>query len=192
MSSIKGTPAYWKHFLYDILAMVKQLGLPSYFLTLSCADLRWNELVLIIARLNNIDVENEELDYFQRCNILNQNPVLTARHFQYRVESFFKEILLHRNSPIGKVVNYALKVEFQFRGSLHLHAFVWCSEIPALSKENSDFYATYIQNIVRTDLPDPNIEPELHDLVSQYQIHVESIRIYHVDLVMVDSSQIEL
>ena len=45
MKNIKGSPAYWKNFLYDVLAMVKQLGLPTYFITLSCADLRWNELV---------------------------------------------------------------------------------------------------------------------------------------------------
>ena len=27
MNSVKGTP-YWKQFLYDVLAMVKQLGYP--------------------------------------------------------------------------------------------------------------------------------------------------------------------
>ena len=32
MNSIKGIPAYWKHFLYDVLAMVKQLGIPCIFL----------------------------------------------------------------------------------------------------------------------------------------------------------------
>ena len=30
MNSVKGTPAYWKHFLYDVLAVVKQLGLPTF------------------------------------------------------------------------------------------------------------------------------------------------------------------
>ena len=40
MSSVKGTSAYWKQFLYDVLDMVKQLGTPKYFLTFSCADLR--------------------------------------------------------------------------------------------------------------------------------------------------------
>ena len=30
MSSIKGTPAYWKRFLLEVLAMVKQLGLPTF------------------------------------------------------------------------------------------------------------------------------------------------------------------
>ena len=40
MNSVKRTSAYWKQFLYDVLAVVKQLGIPTYFLTLSCADLR--------------------------------------------------------------------------------------------------------------------------------------------------------
>ena len=39
MYTIKGTPAYWKKFLYEVLAMVKQLGLPTFFMTLSCANL---------------------------------------------------------------------------------------------------------------------------------------------------------
>ena len=45
---VKGTPEYSKKFLYDVLAMVKQLGVPIYFLTLSCADLRWEELPLLL------------------------------------------------------------------------------------------------------------------------------------------------
>ena len=61
MSSVKRTPAYWKQFLYNILAMVKQLGIPTYFLTLPCADLRWEELPYIINRLNNLGPSEEEL-----------------------------------------------------------------------------------------------------------------------------------
>ena len=44
MRSVKGTTAYWKQFLYDVLAMVKQLEISTYFLTLSSADLRWKDL----------------------------------------------------------------------------------------------------------------------------------------------------
>ena len=40
MSSVKGATAYRKQFLYDVLAMVKQLGIPTYTLTLVCADLK--------------------------------------------------------------------------------------------------------------------------------------------------------
>ena len=28
---VKGTPEYWKLFLYDVLAMVKKLGIPNIF-----------------------------------------------------------------------------------------------------------------------------------------------------------------
>ena len=93
MNSIKGTPAYWKKFLSEALAMVKQLGLSTYFLTLSCADLRWNKLISIVSKVNKLNLSEEKgqsLSYQERCKILNINPVLEARHFQYRVEVFFK------------------------------------------------------------------------------------------------------
>ena len=38
MGSIKEPPACWKQFSFDVLDKVKQLGIPIYFLTLSCAD----------------------------------------------------------------------------------------------------------------------------------------------------------
>ena len=70
MNTIKGTQAYWKKFIFEVLAMVKQLGLPTLFMTLSCADLRWNELVSIISKLNGLNLSEDDiknLDYFKRC-----------------------------------------------------------------------------------------------------------------------------
>ena len=96
-NSVKGTPAYWKIFLFEVLAMAKQLGLPSFFMTLSCADLRWNELIAIISKLKEENLSEEDINsisYFERCRYLNLNPVLLARHFIYRVEVFFKEIVV--------------------------------------------------------------------------------------------------
>ena len=102
MSSVKGTPAYWEQFSHEVLAIVKQLVIPTYFLTLSCADLRWDELPHIINKLNNLNLSDEEirnLTYQQRTKLLNDNPVLVARHFQYKVQVFFKEIVL--DGPLG-------------------------------------------------------------------------------------------
>ena len=48
MNELKETPAYWK-----TLAMVKQLGVPTCFMTLaSSVEMRWNELIFIISKLN--------------------------------------------------------------------------------------------------------------------------------------------
>ena len=99
MNSIKGTPAYWKTFLKEFLVIVKRLDLPTLNLTLSCADLRWNELVSLVFKIiiNNFNLSEEEvqnLPYQVRCKLFNMNPVLAARHFQFRVDVFFKEILV--------------------------------------------------------------------------------------------------
>ena len=114
MYTIKGTPAYWKKFLYEVLAMVKQLGLPTFFMILSCANLRWNELISVIAELNGENLEEDDInnmDFFKRCHYLNLNPVVLARHFQYRFEVFFKVVIA--DGPLGKVKYYAIRVEFQ-------------------------------------------------------------------------------
>ena len=151
MKAVKGTLAYWKNVLHDVLAMVKQLGQPKSFLTLL---LRWKELTLIISVLNRINMdENSEIDYFRKCEVLNSNPVLVARHFQYRVETFFKEIIIHKKSPLECVENYAIKVEFQFRGSPHVHCFIWVKNAPLLMRETKDEYVEFIDSIVRVDYP---------------------------------------
>ena len=56
VGSVKGTPAYWKQFLYDVLAMVKQLVIFTYFLIFSCTGIQWEELPLFIKKLNNLDL----------------------------------------------------------------------------------------------------------------------------------------
>ena len=136
LSSVKVTPAYWMQLLHEVLAIVKQLGIPTYFLTLSCADLRWDELPHIVNKLNNLNLSDEKirnLTYQQRTKSLNDNPVLVARHFQYKVQVFFMEIVL--DGPLGKTKYYALHIELQERGSPHVHAFVWILDAPKISNE---------------------------------------------------------
>jgi len=175
MNTLKGTPAYWKRFLFEVLAMVKQLGLPTYFMTLSCADLRWNELVEIIGKLNDLNLSKEDienLNYFERTKILNSNPVLLARHFQYRVESFFKQMII--NGSLGKVIHYAIRVEFQVRGSPHIHSLLWVENAPVLSNETKYEYTKFVDTAVKCQLPNKENDEELFDLVKTYQTHSHS------------------
>ena len=71
--------------MYEVVAMVKQLGIPTWFMTLSYADLRWPELFQIISRMQGKDITDEEVDalsYDEKCKMLNLNPVIVAKHFQ--------------------------------------------------------------------------------------------------------------
>ena len=134
---------YSGRFATNPVAMVKQLGIPTWFMTLSCADLRWPELFQIIARTqgkNMTDEQAEALSYNERCSMLNLNPVVVAKHFQHRVETFFTELLLNQRNPIGKINYYAFRIEFQMRGSPHLHALIWTCDCPKLSSDNKEAY----------------------------------------------------
>ena len=177
MRQIPGSPPYWQKFIYEVVAMVKQLGIPTWFMTLSCADLRWPELFQIIARIkgtNMSDKEVEALSYSERCSMLNLNPVVVAKHFQYRVETFFKEVLMSNANPIGKIIYYALRIELQMRGSAHLHALIWTSDCPKLTSENSQAYREFVDKHVQAYLPNKDTEPVLHELVTTYQKHTYS------------------
>ena len=136
--------------------MVKQLGLPTFFITLSCADLQWKELLLMIAELR-ADVLSEdsinEMGLFERCRYLSLNPVLLARHFQHSVETFFKVIVL--NGPFGKVKYHAIRIEFQVRGSSHILFFIWITDVPILTKDNIGEYVAFIDSIIKSYVSDP-------------------------------------
>ena len=74
-------------------------------MTLSCADFRWPELFQVIAKtqgLNLTDEEIEALSYNERCSMINLNPVVVAKHFQYKVETLFTEVLLTKAYLVGK------------------------------------------------------------------------------------------
>ena len=62
LSQIPGTPPYWQKFMYEVVAMVKQLGIPTLFMTLSCADLKWPDLFQIIEKTQGRNVSMEDFD----------------------------------------------------------------------------------------------------------------------------------
>ena len=110
--------------------------------------------------------------YQDRCDTLNKNPVLVAKHFQYRVEGFFKEIVL--NGPLGKTKYYAIRVEFQVRGSPHIHSFIWILNAPKLNIVCKEEYIQWVDSIILADMPDPVKEKLLFELVKTFQIHPHS------------------
>ena len=141
--------------VHGFLAMVEQHGLPTFFVTLSCADFQWNELVLIIVELRGevlLEDSINEMDFFETCRCLNLNPVVLARHFQYRVEIFFKVIVLI--GLFGKIRYHAIIVEFQVRGSPHIHSFISIIDAPILTKDDIGEYVAFIDSVVKSYIPD--------------------------------------
>ena len=122
------------------------------------------------------------MDFFTTYTSLNQNAVLLARHFQYRVEMFFKVIVI--DGPLGKAKYHAIRIEFQVRGSPHVHSFLWVHDAPILNIDNISTYVNFVDSIVVATLPNVVADADLLDLTVTYQIHShsESCRKYKNDM----------
>ena len=167
MRSIRGTAAYWKNSLLNLLAMLKNLGPPTIFLTLSCNDNHWPELAMT---LQNCAKEYVNLSSLPRN--VQQDPLLTAVHFERRWQALLKHVINGPDKPLGNVKDYFSRVEFQQRGSAHMHIFLWIENAPNLNSATSaNELTSYIDSLICTQIPDKETYPDLHRLVCSLQIH---------------------
>ena len=61
---LRNSPAYLETRKKDIFAMIRQLSLPTWFMSLSAADTRWTDLLKMLAKLNDgIEYSEKELEH---------------------------------------------------------------------------------------------------------------------------------
>ena len=78
LKNFRGSCAYWQDQLYDVLAMPQTLSIPTWFLTLSAADLHWPEMIQAVAvqfgrKLSQKDVL--KMSIADRSRYLCQHPI---------------------------------------------------------------------------------------------------------------------
>ncbi|KAI8492052.1 hypothetical protein Bbelb_304250 [Branchiostoma belcheri] len=176
LQNIRGSPAYWNSVLLDLLAMVRQLGIPTWFLTLSAADMQWPEVIQSIAHqygkhLTADDVKS--MAWQEKCDWLRCNPVTAARQFHHRLTVFFNEFIGGKANPIGKLKDYMIRIEFQARGSPHAHTILWMEDAPKLGVDSDADVVNFINKHQTCAIPDEE-EEDLRHLVLSLQKHVHS------------------
>ncbi|CAM1291436.1 Uncharacterised protein r2_g48 [Pycnogonum litorale] len=111
MKNLRGSPPYWQSVQKDLFAMLRQLGIPTFFLSFSSADMRWSEMINIIMQQTNDIRDPDELDWNAKCDILRSNPVTAARIFDHRFHIFLNDVIKSPANPIGKVSDYFFRIE---------------------------------------------------------------------------------
>ncbi|KAK3930352.1 ATP-dependent DNA helicase, partial [Frankliniella fusca] len=156
---------YWQSVSHDLFAMVRQVGKPALFLTVSAAEYHWPLLLKSLKALSNSrgqmvmashtentehanvppDVlqdietmvqESNEQDSIdipgdERLKLIREDPVVCAMYFQ-EVVRLVEKLLKQRKGPMGRypVTDFFFRIEFQARGSPHLHALLWIENAP--------------------------------------------------------------
>nr|XP_022311157.1 uncharacterized protein LOC111116452 [Crassostrea virginica] len=171
MQPIRGTPAYWSSAQKDLFAMLRQLGIPTWFCSFSAAEHRWNDAVATILRQQNDNRDPASLDWSEKNEVLRTNPVTVARMFEHRFHVFQTEVIFSNSNPIGKVTDFFQRVEFQQRGSPHMHCLYWIENAPRLDQDGEEAVCEFIDNYVSCAVPSENEDGDFRNTVLAVQQH---------------------
>jgi len=93
--------------------------LPTFFITLSAAESKWNALLVILSLLlDRRDITEEKaaaLSSAVKTRFIRSDPVTCSRYFDYRFRQLMK---LFKSSEIFgelRLVHYYWRIEFQHR-----------------------------------------------------------------------------
>ncbi|XP_078794817.1 uncharacterized protein LOC101164028 isoform X2 [Oryzias latipes] len=165
---IRGTPAFWQATQKDLLACVRQLGIPTWFCSFSAADMRWKNLLDTVLRQEGRTQTADQLDWAERCELLRRNSVTAARMFDFRWHCFLRVVLMSPANPIGKIVDFFYRIEFQQRGSPHVHVLFWIEGAPRIGKESEEEVAAFIDRYVTCEIPQDEVLKEIVLAVQQH------------------------
>lgn len=171
MQPIRGTPAYWSSAQKDLFAMLRQLGIPTWFCSFSAAEHRWNDAISTILRHQNDNRNPCLLDWSEKNEVFKSNPVTVARMFEHRFHVFQTDVIFSPAEPIGNVTDYFQRVEFQQKGSPHMHCLYWVENAPKLDIDGEESVCKFVDKFVSCAVPDKSDDPELRDIVLAVQQH---------------------
>ncbi|GFV04852.1 ATP-dependent DNA helicase [Trichonephila clavipes] len=156
LRSIPNSTWYWSNRKKIFFAMIRQLGKPTIFLTLSANEIGWTDLIQILYTLKHSGVEisteaAENLHYLEKTTLINEDAVTCAIYFNKLVNVLMSILQSKKLSPFGKyyVVEYFKRIEFQHRGSPHAHILLWLNNAPIDAMGNDKIDAiTLIDNLI--------------------------------------------
>ena len=179
MKCLRGYSSYWNTAKSDLLAMIRHLGAPSWFITLSANDLNWADLMkdLLYAKHLFENQNSDELFTFdessickmsfkERSKLLHDYPVVAARHFDRRFRKLLQFLLNNDQIFGGKITDFWWRTEFQNRGSPHIHMLIWVDNLPEFNTVEG---VNLIEKTISCEVNTKNIK--LNELVVVCQTH---------------------
>ena len=89
-------------------------------------------------------------------------PDLVGRAFKLKMDALIKDI---QNGALGATAAHVHTIEFQKRGLPHMHMIIFLSEESKLKTPED------VDKLLSAEFPDPEEQPELHELVKKFMVH---------------------
>ncbi|CEP17045.1 hypothetical protein [Parasitella parasitica] len=157
---IRSSSEYWKNEKKNVLAMIRQFGIPTLFITVSAAESKWNEFLCMLKKVVDnegtlpTEEQMESLSYEEKARLIQSDPSTCAQYFDHRFREL-KKTWLSSYGPFNgfEMIEYFFRVEFQHRGSPHIHMLVWLDDAPtydanASGLDNEVEVCRFIDNLI--------------------------------------------
>ncbi|XP_069968827.1 uncharacterized protein [Bactrocera oleae] len=142
-SSFIGSPRHMQEYIQDAMTYVRAYDRPDIFITFTCNP-NWDEIQSLLL-LGQTSMHRHDI---------------TARVFKQKLKSLMNLITHH--SVFGETRCWLYSVEWQKRGLPHVHILIWL--VGKVRPEEID-------KIISAEIPDPNVDQELFDIVTTNMIH---------------------
>ncbi|XP_066930953.1 uncharacterized protein [Clytia hemisphaerica] len=176
--NIRGTPQWCHNMMLDVLAKCRVYGPSTYFLTWTAALFKWTNIIKVVATQYGENLSDEDvnrMDWSQKVQYFKRNPVTVARQIDHVFNKVFPKMLMNGMHPIGQILNYDDRREFQHRSGLeHVHAQIHIKDAPVIDENDSskdNQVIDFIDRYITCSLPDKEEYPKLYKLVNTVQKH---------------------
>lgn len=130
--------------------MVRQLGVFTFFITLSAAESHWMELLKILKKtVDNEDVDDVSgLSFEEKSRLVRSDPITCALYFNHRFKELKKTWMKTTEGPFGNhKINFTYhRIEFQHRGSPHVHMIVWLENAPIFDPGDVNCFTDFVDS----------------------------------------------
>nr|XP_029725295.1 uncharacterized protein LOC115265171 [Aedes albopictus] len=151
MDQMRCAPAYMEQKKKVLCGLMRQIGTPVFFLTVSAVETNWPELIQALVeytsgtKISLYDALN--LPYEERAKLVKENPVFTAMYYDNKIKNLMKLITKAEGGIFEtyKVTDFFRRREFQQRGSPHDHILLWIDNAPKIDRDDSSTFDLVIQ-----------------------------------------------
>jgi hypothetical protein len=164
LQSVRGTKQFWFLRHSELKCMIREWGSPTLFLTFSCAEYESPDITEFLRKVNNVPPS------YNIGKLCVEDPISVSRKFSLKFHAFFRKVIL-KGQVLGIVDHFYWKKEYQNRGAPHYHVLLWIRDAPLIDRDDPEKVLDWIQDRITCHIPDEQGSPELHRLVTRYQMH---------------------
>ncbi|XP_024368015.2 uncharacterized protein [Physcomitrium patens] len=139
-----GSPRYMQKLFHDSMVLVRVLGKPDLFVTMTCNPI-WPEI----------------LDELEPGQSPPDRPDIVVHVFELKLRALMDEIT--KKNVMGETIAFCYTIEFQKRGLPHAHILLWLKD-----KVND---CDLVDRIVCAEIPDLDRQPQLYAAVAKHMMH---------------------